>query len=172
MNKYLFLVICGAVSGVILVFSTLSYMRAESNKGKDCNPNYSGCVVEYSCSGVDESVEVIGDDVYGLDGDGDGTGCDRNGGTWESNVTLQSIFFGGVGGVILSWLAVRNGYIKSEKQKKELALIARQEERRERAEREGMICPKCNGVLVNKRGKYGKFIGCSTYPSCSYTKRP
>ena len=73
MNKYLLLVICGAVVGVIAVFGVLSYMRAESIKGKECNPNYSGCVAAYSCSGVGESVKVIGEDVYGLDGDGDGT---------------------------------------------------------------------------------------------------
>lgn len=172
MNKYLLLVICGAIVGVIAVFGALSYMRAESIKGKECNPNYSGCVVAYSCSGVGESVKVIGEDVYGLDGDGDGTGCDWGGGTWESTTAFQSIFFGGIGGLVLTWLTVRDSYIKSEKQKKEVALLARQKERRERAEREGMICPKCKGVLINRAGKYGKFIGCSSYPNCSYTRKP
>ena len=32
-----------------------------------------------------------------------------------------------------------------------------------------MICPKCNGKLVERSGKYGKFIGCSNYPKCKYT---
>lgn len=31
-------------------------------------------------------------------------------------------------------------------------------------------CPKCNGELTVKTGKYGKFYGCSHYPACRYTK--
>ena len=31
-------------------------------------------------------------------------------------------------------------------------------------------CPKCGGILVLRTGKYGKFIGCSNYPKCTYTK--
>ena len=31
-------------------------------------------------------------------------------------------------------------------------------------------CPKCGGNLVLRNGKYGKFIGCSNYPKCTYTK--
>lgn len=34
---------------------------------------------------------------------------------------------------------------------------------------ENMICPKCGGKLVERQGKYGKFIGCSNYPKCKYT---
>ncbi|PIT35292.1 type I DNA topoisomerase [Snodgrassella alvi] len=33
---------------------------------------------------------------------------------------------------------------------------------------EGRVCPKCEGQLVYKRGRYGKFIGCSNYPKCKY----
>lgn len=33
-------------------------------------------------------------------------------------------------------------------------------------------CPQCElGVLVKRHGKYGDFIGCNQYPSCSYTKK-
>lgn len=32
-------------------------------------------------------------------------------------------------------------------------------------------CPKCGGYLVERSGKYGKFIGCSNYPKCKYTKK-
>ena len=32
----------------------------------------------------------------------------------------------------------------------------------------GRVCPKCSSPLVIKRGRYGKFIGCSNYPSCKY----
>ncbi|MBR5216430.1 MAG: NERD domain-containing protein [Bacteroidales bacterium] len=33
------------------------------------------------------------------------------------------------------------------------------------------ICPKCNGVLIERRGPYGKFLGCSNYPKCNFTQR-
>lgn len=32
------------------------------------------------------------------------------------------------------------------------------------------VCPRCGGKLIIKSGKYGKFIGCSNYPLCKYTK--
>ena len=31
------------------------------------------------------------------------------------------------------------------------------------------VCPRCNGLLVERKGKYGKFIGCSNYPDCKFT---
>ena len=34
-----------------------------------------------------------------------------------------------------------------------------------------MICPKCGNKLVERNGKYGKFIGCSNYPKCKYTSK-
>lgn len=34
-----------------------------------------------------------------------------------------------------------------------------------------MICPKCSNKLVERNGKYGKFIGCSNYPKCKYIKK-
>lgn len=53
----------------------------------DCDPNYSGCVPiasDVDCAGgsgngpayVAGPVQVIGSDIYGLDGDGDGVGCE------------------------------------------------------------------------------------------------
>ena len=32
------------------------------------------------------------------------------------------------------------------------------------------ICPKCGSNLVERKGKYGRFIGCSNYPQCSFTQ--
>lgn len=32
------------------------------------------------------------------------------------------------------------------------------------------VCPKCGKNLVQRKGKYGKFYGCSGYPHCKYTK--
>jgi DNA topoisomerase-1 len=35
----------------------------------------------------------------------------------------------------------------------------------------GEMCPECNeGELVEREGKYGKFVGCSRYPECKYIK--
>ena len=34
----------------------------------------------------------------------------------------------------------------------------------------GQRCPRCNGFLVEKSGKYGRFYGCTNYPNCSYTR--
>lgn len=31
-------------------------------------------------------------------------------------------------------------------------------------------CPKCSGNLVERSGKYGKFLGCENYPRCKYAK--
>ena len=33
---------------------------------------------------------------------------------------------------------------------------------------EGRTCPKCEGQLVYKKGRYGKFIGCANYPKCKH----
>jgi Topoisomerase DNA binding C4 zinc finger. len=32
-----------------------------------------------------------------------------------------------------------------------------------------IICKKCGSKMVIKKGKFGKFLGCSTFPKCSYT---
>jgi len=32
------------------------------------------------------------------------------------------------------------------------------------------ICPECGKLLVIKTGRYGKFLACSGYPECKYTK--
>ncbi|GAB4575058.1 MAG: type I DNA topoisomerase [Anaerolineae bacterium] len=34
----------------------------------------------------------------------------------------------------------------------------------------GRDCPECGNPLVIRYGRYGKFIGCSTYPECRYTE--
>ena len=33
---------------------------------------------------------------------------------------------------------------------------------------EGRQCPECGGDLIIRRGRYGKFIGCSNYPKCRH----
>lgn len=34
-----------------------------------------------------------------------------------------------------------------------------------------MRCPKCAGDLVERTGKYGRFHGCSNFPTCKYTTK-
>lgn len=34
----------------------------------------------------------------------------------------------------------------------------------------GEACPRCGGALVIKHGRHGKFIGCSNFPKCKYTR--
>ena len=31
------------------------------------------------------------------------------------------------------------------------------------------ICPRCGGNLIERKGKYGRFYGCSNYPNCTFT---
>jgi ribosomal protein S27AE len=33
---------------------------------------------------------------------------------------------------------------------------------------ENQICPHCGGNLINRKGKYGYFLGCSNYPKCKF----
>ena len=33
------------------------------------------------------------------------------------------------------------------------------------------ICPKCNSVLIERYGPYGKFFGCSNYPKCNFIQK-
>lgn len=32
-------------------------------------------------------------------------------------------------------------------------------------------CPKCEGALIERSGKFGKFLGCSNYPKCTHTEK-
>lgn len=34
----------------------------------------------------------------------------------------------------------------------------------------GERCPECGGGLLKRQGKQGTFIGCSNYPTCTYTQ--
>lgn len=71
-----------AIVALLLVFSASSPGAAQ-----ECDPNYDPCVPvasDVDCAGgrgngpayVEGPVNVIGDDVYGLDRDNDGVGCE------------------------------------------------------------------------------------------------
>ena len=87
----LFLAPAAAASpgGVSIVQSTGPYqMTVPQQQGSECDPNYEGdCVPidsDVDCASgsgngpsyVDGPVTVVGNDIYKLDNDGDGTGCD------------------------------------------------------------------------------------------------
>lgn len=40
-----------------------------------------------------------------------------------------------------------------------------------RKKHDANICPKCGGTLREKNGWYGRFMGCSNYPSCRFTRK-
>jgi len=42
--------------------------------------------------------------------------------------------------------------------------------KKEGLEKTDEICPKCNSPLVVKYGRFGKFLACSNYPECKFTK--
>ncbi len=53
--------------------------------------------------------------------------------------------------------------------------IATDEEKKKHTERvknysAGEVCPWCGRQLVERKGKYGEFLGCSGYPGCRYTR--
>ena len=35
----------------------------------------------------------------------------------------------------------------------------------------GEVCPDCGGELVERRSAHGGFVGCSNYPTCTYTQK-
>ena len=33
------------------------------------------------------------------------------------------------------------------------------------------VCPECGGRLRERSGPYGRFMGCSNYPTCRYNRK-
>lgn len=33
------------------------------------------------------------------------------------------------------------------------------------------ICPECGSLLMERKGKYGSFFGCTSYPNCRFTRK-
>lgn len=74
-------------TSITLPIKTPTITQKSSASAQNCNPNYSGCLradaSDYDCAGGSGNgpyytgkVQVIGVDVYGLDRDHDGWGCD------------------------------------------------------------------------------------------------
>jgi len=158
------------VSGLV-VFAITSAAHNSLNPQNECNSNYSGCVGEtdYNCPQVGESVRVVGYDVYNLDGDGDGIGCDRYGSS-QGSAIFWSIAIGATLSII-TFFELSKSFVQKKKKLDKLKRDNRIFAEKKVAISQGLNCPRCNGYLKEKRGKYGGFYGCSNYPKCNFTKK-
>jgi DNA topoisomerase-1 len=68
----------------------------------------------------------------------------------------------------LDWVeTVREFY---EPFKRDLARAKREMDNEKKGTPIGESCPECGAELIERRGRFGKFIACSTYPKCRYTR--
>jgi DNA topoisomerase-1 len=54
--------------------------------------------------------------------------------------------------------------------KRDLARAKREMDNEKKGTPIGEACPECGSELIERRGRFGKFIACSTYPECRYTR--
>jgi DNA topoisomerase-1 len=54
--------------------------------------------------------------------------------------------------------------------KRDLARAKREMRSEKVGEPTGEQCPECGSELLEKRGRFGKFLACSAYPDCRYTR--
>ncbi|PYN36487.1 MAG: type I DNA topoisomerase [Candidatus Rokuibacteriota bacterium] len=54
--------------------------------------------------------------------------------------------------------------------KRDLARAKREMRSEKVGEPTGEACPECGSELLEKRGRFGKFLACSSYPDCRYTR--
>lgn len=52
--------------------------------------------------------------------------------------------------------------------RKHIKQVKKQVRERRKLEK-SKVCPKCGNSLIQRKGKYGKFYGCSNFPNCRYT---
>ncbi len=65
---------------------------------------------------------------------------------------------------------IKNSNINNVDVKKEHVQMINQKKTTIETTTVGSKCPKCDGVMIERRGKSGAFIGCSQYPKCRFTK--
>jgi len=104
---YIGMSVTGILVGfTIVLFGQLILPQLKTN----CNPNYSACVpdVQYdlNCPEIGHQVTVKGNDVFHLDKDGDGIGCEAYG---AGNIFWQLVIFGFAGWFIGAFLGVLAG---------------------------------------------------------------
>jgi DNA topoisomerase-1 len=54
--------------------------------------------------------------------------------------------------------------------KRDLAEAKKKMRNVKKGEETGEACPDCGSPLLERRGRFGKFLACSTYPDCKYTR--
>jgi predicted RNA-binding Zn-ribbon protein involved in translation (DUF1610 family) len=64
----------------------------------------------------------------------------------------------------LNQLSIRN----KKETRKHIKQVKKQVRERRKMEK-SKVCPKCGNSLIQRKGKYGKFYGCSNFPNCRYT---
>ena len=69
------------------------------------------------------------------------------------------------------WVGVLNAFYEPFTHALEAAPDVMYEARKEMEEESDEVCEKCNGKMIIKWGRYGRFLGCSNYPECSNIKR-
>ena len=69
------------------------------------------------------------------------------------------------------WVGVLSAFYKPFSHALEAAPDAMYEARKAMEEESDEVCEKCGGIMIIKWGRYGRFLGCSSYPECSNIKR-
>lgn len=94
---------------------------------------------------------------------------DRNGDRWvqckvcgEKSTTNYFVSYGGKDALNLG---VCYNCHKAGKDKAETPVISDKGNKKVRE----IVCPECGGKLVEKRGRYGTFMGCQNYPECRFS---
>lgn len=72
-------IIAVAVGGVVLAGAGLGLWGLNGLAAEECSPNYEPCIPlvdDLNCPEIGMRVKVIGEDIYNLDSDGNGIGCE------------------------------------------------------------------------------------------------
>ena len=69
------------------------------------------------------------------------------------------------------WVGVLSAFYEPFTHALEAAPDVMYKARKEMEEESDEVCEKCNGKMIIKWGRYGRFLGCSNYPECSNIKR-
>lgn len=94
---------------------------------------------------------------------------DRNGERWvqckvcgKKSLTKDFVSYGGKDTLNLGVCYTCH---KDGKDNVEMPVISDKENKKARE----LVCPECGGKLVEKRGRFGTFMGCQNYPECRFT---
>ncbi|MCR2046951.1 exonuclease domain-containing protein [Acetatifactor muris] len=63
-----------------------------------------------------------------------------------------------------------NDCIMNQQCYEQLGLLLAQQKNRDSSDQSGLPCPRCGGMLIRRKGRFGAFWGCSGFPQCRYTQ--